>query len=44
MHPMVMNFAFADCSVKAISQDVDGDLLVGLSSIAGSELLVETEY
>ena len=43
MHPTVMNFANADGSVKAVSQDVDGDLLVGLSSIAGSEVLAETD-
>ncbi len=44
MHPTVMNFAFADSSVKAISQDVDGDILVGLSSMAGSEVFSDTEY
>ncbi len=42
MHPTVMNFANADGSVRGINQDVDGDLLVGLSSIAGSEIS-ETE-
>lgn len=43
MHPTIMNFAYADGSVKALSQDVDGDLLVGLSSIAGSEIVAESE-
>lgn len=43
MHPTVMNFANADGSVKGVSQDIDGDLLVGLSTIAGSEILAETD-
>ena len=43
MHPTVMNFAYADGSVKAISQDVDGDLLVGLSTMAYSETNAEPE-
>lgn len=43
MHPTVINFAHADGSVKAYSQDVDGDLLVGLSSMSGSEVATEIE-
>ncbi len=43
MHPTVMNFAHADGSVKAVAQDVDGDLLVGLSSIAGNEILARRQ-
>lgn len=43
MHPTIMNFAHADGSVKAYSQDVDGELLVGLSSIAGAEANAEID-
>ncbi|MCC6508381.1 MAG: DUF1559 domain-containing protein [Pirellulaceae bacterium] len=38
MHPMVINFAFADGSTKPLSEDIDGDLLVALSSMAGQEV------
>ncbi len=43
MHPTVMNFALADCSVRAVQHDVDGDLLVGLSSIAFQEIVTEID-
>lgn len=43
MHSTIMNFAHADGSVKAYSQDVDGDVLVSLSSISGSEATVEVD-
>lgn len=43
MHSTVMYFAHADSSVKAYSQDVDGDLLVSLSSIGMSDATAETE-
>lgn len=43
MHPDIIMYAMADASVRAISLDVEGNMMVALSSIQGGEVTVMPE-